>query len=339
MSAATVQEKPRSHAAVTCQVTGLGRGLLRDVHSGTEGEIGPPAGPRGPLLAPGSWLPRTRSCAGGTGVGRVQGRALTGTRGQRRCARPPRAAGARPTSWLPRGLEGRRGGRDADPSRWPRTDLVLCPYEEPFSRGFPPPPRRGRGRPRHPDSSASGSRNGPLARHPPKDPRPPPVAKTGEGQNHLESFAEGASWDPHPGVARCALSRGLQVCFLPKLGFGRRTAAASCSRRGSAAGSPPRHPRNRPRAMPGDTLLSRREATDLAGPAAEGPPGQGRLQGSATPPRPGPRAPRCSPAQQRPRIPFPMTSSSSFSSWVSSPFVICTIAPASLRTILFPWRY
>lgn len=33
-----MQEKPRSHALGTCQVTGLSRELLWDIHSGTEGE-------------------------------------------------------------------------------------------------------------------------------------------------------------------------------------------------------------------------------------------------------------------------------------------------------------
>lgn len=92
MSAVPVQEKPRSHAAVTCQVTGLGRGLLRDVHSGAEGKQGPRPVPaalaaRHPKLR--RWDRRRESARAGADEHAAGSGAGRGRRGLRAPGQPP----------------------------------------------------------------------------------------------------------------------------------------------------------------------------------------------------------------------------------------------------------
>lgn len=111
-------------------------------------------------------LPTTLSGGSGTRVARVERKARLEDRSRTKCAEGcGRPAKLLASLQLP---AGGRGGLDAETSMGQITELVLCPNKEPFSLVAPSTPKRGRGQPRNPDLSASGSQKRSF-KHPSKN--------------------------------------------------------------------------------------------------------------------------------------------------------------------------
>lgn len=120
-----------------------------------------------------------------------------------------------------------REALDSEASMRQITDLVLCPCKEPFSLGAPSTrPKRGRGQPRDPDLSASGSRNGPQTTDLRTWNFQTTIAQTDGGQNHLRSFEECTFWGPTPGRSLSSEVEPGNV-HPSKSWFRRRTSATS----------------------------------------------------------------------------------------------------------------